>query len=127
MKLDYKKTFLIGFGFFASSLAWSIYNSFVPLMLEERFLASTAIIGFIMTIDNIFGVIFQPLFGQLSDRTRTRFGRRMPYIMLGIPTCAAAFIFIPRMPTLFAMMAVIIAFNLIMSFWRSPVVALMPD
>ena len=46
MKLDYKKTFLIGFGFFASSLAWSIYNSFVPLMLEERFLASTAIIGF---------------------------------------------------------------------------------
>lgn len=127
MRLNYKKTFLIGFGFFASSLAWSIYNSFVPLMLEERFLASTAVIGFIMTIDNIFGVIFQPLFGQFSDRTRTRFGKRMPYIITGIPTCALAFIFIPRMQTLFAMMAVIIFFNLIMSFWRSPVVALMPD
>lgn len=96
-------------------------------MLEERFLASTALIGFIMTIDNIFGVIFQPLFGQFSDRTRTRFGKRMPYIITGIPTCALAFIFIPRMQTLFAMMAVIIFFNLIMSFWRSPVVALMPD
>lgn len=127
MRLNYKKTFLIGFGFFASSLAWSIYNSFVPLMLEERFLASTALIGFIMTIDNIFGVVFQPLFGQFSDRTRTRFGKRMPYIITGIPTCALAFIFIPRMQTLFAMMAVIIFFNLIMSFWRSPVVALMPD
>ena len=127
MRLNYKKTFLIGFGFFASSLAWSLYNSFVPLILEERFLASTAIIGFIMTIDNIFGAIFQPLFGQLSDQTRTRFGKRMPYIMLGIPACAATFIFISRMQTLFAMMAVIIIFNLIMSFWRSPVVALMPD
>ena len=127
MRLNYKKTFLIGFGFFASSLAWSIYNSFVPLMLEERFLASTTIIGFIMTIDNIFGVVFQPLFGQLSDRTHSRFGKRMPYIMFGIPTCAAAFIFIPRMQALAGMMTVIILFNLIMSFWRSPVVALMPD
>ncbi len=127
IKLNYKRTFLIGFGFFASSLAWSIYNSFVPLMLEKRFVATTAIIGFIMTIDNIFGVVFQPLFGQLSDRTHTRFGKRMPYIMAGIPICASAFIFIPQAQTLWLMMAVIILFNLVMSFWRAPVVALMPD
>lgn len=126
-RLNYKRTFLIGFGFFASALAWSIYNSLVPLMLEERYIASTATIGFIMTIDNIFGVIFQPLFGQLSDRTHTRFGKRMPYIMAGIPICAIAFIFIPQARTLTAMMAIIILFNLVMSFWRSPVVALMPD
>ena len=126
MKLDYKKTFLIGFGFFASSIAWSLYNSFVPLMLKQ-FVGSTALIGLVMTIDNIFGVIFQPLFGQLSDRTRTRFGKRMPYIMVGIPVCAVAFSIIPMMPTLPLMMAVIIVFNFVMSTWRSPVVALMPD
>ena len=126
MRLDYRKTFLIGFGFFASSLAWSLYNSFVPLMLEG-YLASTAIIGTIMTIDNFFGVIFQPLIGQVSDRTHTRFGKRMPYILIGIPVCAILFALIPLMSSLMMMMAVIIGFNLIMSVWRSPVVALMPD
>lgn len=126
-KLDYRKTFLIGFGFFASSLAWSLYNTFVPVLLNQRYIQNTAIIGFIMTIDNIFGVIFQPLVGQVSDRTRTRFGKRMPYIMLGIPICAFAFLFIPRTTSLPAMMAVIIIFNLVMSLWRSPVVSLMPD
>jgi len=126
MRLDYRKTFLIGFGFFASSLAWSLYNSFVPLMLE-KYLASTAIIGTIMTIDNFFGVIFQPLIGQVSDRTHTRFGKRMPYIMIGIPVCAVLFTLIPLTNTLALMMSVIIAFNLVMSVWRSPVVALMPE
>lgn len=125
--LNYRKTFLVGFGFFASSLAWSLYNSFVPVLLKERYLESTALIGFIMTIDNMFGVIFQPLVGQLSDRTRTRFGRRMPYILVGIPICALAFFFIPRTGSLITMMSVIIVFNLVMSIWRSPVVSLMPD
>ncbi len=127
MRLDYKKTFLIGFGFFASSIAWSLYNSLVPVMLEQRFLLATTFIGIIMTIDNFFGVIFQPLVGMLSDRTHTRIGRRMPWILIGIPLCAIAFLFIPRMTTLIAMMSVIIGFNFIMSLWRSPVVALMPD
>lgn len=127
MRLDYKKTFLIGFGFFASSIAWSLYNSLVPVMLEQRFLMATTFIGIIMTIDNFFGVIFQPLVGMLSDRTHTRIGRRMPWIVIGIPLCAIAFLFIPRTTTLIAMMSVIIGFNFIMSLWRSPVVALMPD
>jgi MFS family permease len=126
IKLDVKKTLLLSFGFFASSLAWSIYNSFVPLLLAG-FLTSTTIIGFIMTIDNIFGVIFQPLFGTLSDRTHTRFGKRMPYIIVGIPVCAVAFTLIPMMNTLPSLMAVLIIFTFVMSAWRSPVVALMPD
>lgn len=126
MKLNYKQTFLIGFGFFASSIAWSMYNSFVPILLE-KYLISTALIGTVMTIDNIFGVIFQPLFGTISDKTRTRFGRRMPYILLGIPICAIAFSIIPWTSSLFSLMAVVIIFNLVMSTWRAPVVALMPD
>lgn len=126
-KLNYKNTFLIGFGFLASSLAWSLYNSFVPLILEERFLQSTALIGLIMTIDNFFGVVFQPTVGILSDKTDTKLGKRMPWIAFGLPVCALLFIFIPRMTTLAGTMAVIIAFNFIMSLWRSPVISLMPD
>ncbi|MCL2130664.1 MAG: MFS transporter [Treponema sp.] len=125
-KLDIKKTLLLSFGFFASSIAWSVYNSFVPQILEG-YLESTALIGFIMTIDNIFGVIFQPLFGRLSDKTHTRFGRRMPYIFIGLPVCAVAFTLIPRMTGLWSLMAVLIIFTFVMSAWRSPVVALMPD
>jgi len=125
-KLDVKKTLFLSFGFFASSIAWSVYNSFVPQILAT-FLTSTTLIGFIMTFDNIFGVIFQPLFGSISDKTHTRFGRRMPYIFIGLPISAVAFTLIPRMTNLTSLMTVIIIFTFVMSAWRSPVVALMPD
>jgi len=125
-KLDVKKTLLLSFGFFASSIAWSLYNSFVPQILAGL-ITSTTLIGLIMTFDNVFGVIFQPLFGGLSDRTRTRFGRRMPYIFIGLPICAVAFTMIPRVNGLLPLMAVLIIFTFVMSAWRSPVVALMPD
>ncbi|MGE5560425.1 MAG: MFS transporter [Chloroflexota bacterium] len=127
LRLDWKRTFLIGFGFLATSIAWSMYNANVPLILDRAYGLSTLTIGVIMTFDNIFAVIFQPLFGALSDRTITRWGRRMPYILIGLPLCAALFVLIPRMSTLFGMMGVIILFNFIMSTWRSPVIALMPD
>lgn len=125
-KLDYKRSFLIGFGFFASSLLWSLYNSFVPPLLEG-FIESTTIIGIIMTIDNIFGVIFQPFFGTLSDRTNTRIGKRMPYIVTIAPISALLFFLVPYMPNLGLLMLVLIVFNFTMSVWRSPMISLMPD
>ena len=127
LRLNYKQIFIIGFGFLASSLAWAIYNSQVPLILSERFLLSNTLIGTIMTIDNFFGVIFQPLIGAWSDNTRTRIGRRMPWILIGLPICAILFTLVPLQQTLMAFMAVIILFNLIMALWRSPVISLMPD
>jgi maltose/moltooligosaccharide transporter len=135
MKLDYKKTFLIGFGFFATSV-WVIYNNYVPIFLKPLTAGwhiggweiSSLAVGAIMTIDNIFGVIFQPLVGAISDRTHTKIGKRMPYILIGIPICAALFALVPLMKTmLLPLMLTIILFNLVMSTWRSPVVALMPD
>jgi Na+/melibiose symporter-like transporter len=125
--LNYPQILLIGFGFLASSLAWAIYNSQVPLILSERFFLSGTLIGTIMTIDNFFGVIFQPLIGAWSDNTRTRFGRRMPWILFGLPICALLFALIPLQQTLLTFMTFIIAFNLMMALWRSPVISLMPD
>lgn len=126
LRLNYRRTLLIGLGFFASSLLWSIYNSFVPLILQD-FISSTATVGLIMTIDNVFGVIFQPFFGARSDRTHNRFGRRMPYVLFGAPICAALFLLIPRMQVLWMLMLVVIVFNFVMSIWRAPMIALMPD
>lgn len=127
IKLNYPQTFLIGFGFLASSLAWAIYNSQVPLILSQRFLLSNTLIGAIMTIDNFFGVIFQPLIGAWSDNTQTRIGRRLPWIAFGLPICIVLFVLIPLQNVLWIFMTVIILFNLIMALWRSPVISLMPD
>ena len=84
-------------------------------------------IGVIMTFDNIFGVVFQPAFGKLSDRCHTRFGKRKPFIMIGAPISAILFVLIPHMPNIPALMACIIGFVFVMSLWRAPCVALMPD
>ena len=125
-KLDVKTTILLSFGFFGSSLVWSVYNAYVPLLLRE-FFDSSMIIGVIMSIDNFFGVVFQPLFGKLSDKTKTRFGRRLPYMFVCMPICAALFIFIPHMTTLWSFMGIVIVFTFVMSVWRTPAVSLMPD
>lgn len=131
-KLHYPHTMLTGFGFMAVQIAWIIYNAYVPLILRENSTIanlawSSTAVGVIMVIDNIFGVVFQPLFGRISDRTHTRFGKRKPFLMYGIPLCALLFIFIPRIQVLGILMLDIIVFNFLMSTWRSPVVAMMPD
>lgn len=125
-KLDVKTTILLSFGFFGSSLVWSIYNAYVPILLAG-FIDSSFWIGMVMSIDNFFGVVFQPLFGKLSDNTRTRFGRRLPYLFVCMPICAFLFIFVPYMPTLWSMMGLVILFTFTMSIWRTPAVSLMPD
>jgi len=130
MKLDYKKVLLLGFGFFGISLIWSVYNAYVPIFLREYKL-SLALVGAIMTFDNIAGVSIQPYVGFLSDRTRTRFGRRMPYLMIGAPIAALFFALIPvlhlSIPIFPLLMAVIIIMNIAMAIFRTPTVALMPD
>ncbi|MCL2293903.1 MAG: MFS transporter [Spirochaetes bacterium] len=127
-KLDIKKTLFLSFGFFASMILWSVYNAFVPRILDEYFGISFFLIGVIMSIDNFFGVVFQPLFGKLSDRTRTRFGRRMPFLLIGIPVSVLLFVFIPHMTyQLWSFMAVVIIFTFMMGVWRTPAVSLMPD
>ena len=127
MKLNYKQTMLIGLGFFTVSIVWGIYNIAMPIYLDDLGLSGLAV-GAVMTIDNIFAVIFLPIFGALSDRTNTRYGRRMPYLLVGIPLSALAFILIPvlRM-SLLPMMITVIAMNFFMSIYRAPTVALMPD
>lgn len=127
MKLDYKKTMIIGLGFFTVSIVWGIYNVAMPLYLKDLGLSGVAV-GSVMTIDNIFALIFLPIFGALSDRTSNRYGRRMPYLLVGIPLSAVAFFIIPfAKHTLLLLMVTVIAMNFFMSIYRAPTVALMPD
>jgi len=125
-KLNYKKTFILGFGFFAISITWSVYNAFMPLLLGN-YLKSAALIGFIMTIDNYLALFIQPTVGFYSDKINTRFGRRMPFIMIGMPLAALFMFLIPNTSTLFSLIFALLFMNLSMSIYRSPVIALMPD
>ena len=70
-KLDYKKTFILGFGFFAISITWSVYNAFMPLLLRT-YLDDAVLIGFIMTIDNYLALFIQPTVGFYSDKTKNQ-------------------------------------------------------
>ena len=124
MKLDYKKTLFLASSF--RQYNWPIYNNYVPIMLET-YIKSGTFIGAIMTIDNVFAVVFQPLFGALSDRTNTRFGRRMPFLLVGVPLAAIFCSLIPWSNSLFTLMLFIIIMNFSMSIYRAPTVALMPD
>ena len=156
-KLNYKRTFLIGFAFFGILLLWQVYDLWCPTFLSEMFAkafypeyetlrqvnTAEAIqqcgdiikkvqypVGIMMAIDNIAALILMPIFGHLSDKTNTKIGKRMPYILVGTFVCAVAFPFIPvlfhfnQLAGVIIMMAVVVLFAMM---YRNPAVALMPD
>lgn len=126
-RLNYGKTFLLGFGFFGVSVIWGVYNAFVPIFLADKFGLSPAWIGFFMTLDNIAALFIQPPVGAWSDRIRTKWGRRIPFILIGAPITALAFGFIPLVSILPLFVACTGTTLLSAALWRTPVVALMPD
>ncbi|MEW6227215.1 MAG: MFS transporter [Bacillota bacterium] len=131
MRLNYGRTFVLGLGFLGITLSWSIYNSYVPIFLSELLKDAayrTTLVGLIMTFDNIAAITLQPYFGALSDRTWTRVGRRMPFLLVGVPAAAVFFALIPfARIALAAMIPIIIVMNVAMAAFRAPTVALMPD
>lgn len=138
-RFSYRRTLLLGFGFFGISVLWGIYNAQVPIFLQagrEDFAAEVAgygfsatQTGFIMSLDNLAALFILPYIGALSDRTRTRIGRRMPYIVIGAPLAALAFGSIPLLAggPLPLFMGAVFCTLLAMDLFRTPVIALMPD
>lgn len=78
MKLNTKRTVLIGFGFMSILAFWQFYDQVIPYILEENFGISTFITNMIMAADNVLALFMLPLFGALSDKTRTPLGKRTP-------------------------------------------------
>ncbi len=128
MKGYYITTLLIGLGFFTMGLMDPLYDTYIPIFLG-RYIASNAIIGAIMTIDNAFAIFLIPIFSAISDRTRTRIGRRMPFIITLLPLSAFSFGLIPfsALNSLVLLIILIFALNVFKQAARGPVVALMPD
>src|SRR5690554_6847852 len=130
MKLNYRRTFFIGLAFLSISAFWQLYDSIVPLILKNTFKMDEVLTGAIMAIDNVLALFLLPLFGALSDRVDTRFGKRMPFIVLGTVFAVVFMMLIPRADQAvnFPLFFVALGVTLIsMGTYRSPAVALMPD
>jgi MFS family permease len=121
-------TFLIGFGFFTMGLMDILYDTYVPIFLST-YIQKNFIIGSIMTLDNMLAVFLIPFVSLWSDNTRTRIGRRMPFIITLLPLSALFFSLIPYAAarSLGALILVVFGLNLVKQASRGPVVALMPD
>ncbi|NBI91598.1 MFS transporter [Lachnospiraceae bacterium] len=130
MKLNYKRTFFIGLAFLSISGFWQMYDSIIPLMLQNTFHLGETVTGALMAMDNVLAIFLLPLFGLLSDKTDTKIGKRMPFI-LGGTILAASFLLLlsaaDKKQNLVMFLFVLFLLLLSMGLYRSPAVALMPD
>ena len=137
MKLDNKRTVLTGLAFLSICAFWQMYNSIVPLILTNTFHLNETYSGVIMAADNILALFLLPLFGSLSDKTNTRIGKRMPYVLFGTGAAIILMNILPIIdnsysaaPSGFKTVSFVIVLGLLlvaMGTYRSPAVALMPD
>jgi len=130
MKLDILKTILLGFGFFGVSILWAIHDSYVPIFLGKDFALDASMVGTILTINTVLVFLIQPGIGSLSDRIRTRIGRRMPFILIFAPLAAIGFAILPMLvqPSMLMVFIVVLVLTIIaLAMFRTPVIALMPD
>ncbi len=128
LKGYYLITFLIGLGFFTMGLMDPLYDTYVPIFLG-KYISSMSIVGIIMTLDNVLAIFLIPYFSGLSDRTDTKIGRRMPYIISLLPLSAIFFALVPfsSLQSFWFLVACIFFLNIFKQAVRGPVVALMPD
>lgn len=137
MKLNTKRTVLVGFAFLSISAFWQMYDGIVPLILTNTFSLNETISGAIMAADNVLALFLLPIFGALSDRTDTRIGKRMPFILFGTGCAIILMNVLPLIdnsyaaaPSPFKLVSFVIVLGLLllsMGTYRSPAVALMPD
>ena len=137
MKLNTKRTVLVGLAFLSISAFWQMYDNVVPLILANNFQLDESLTGLIMAADNIFALFLLPLFGGISDKYSTKIGRRMPFILFGTAMAVILMNILPFMATAYyndkttgLLIGFVVVLGLLlvsMSTYRSPAVALMPD
>lgn len=130
MKLNYKRTFLIGLAFLSISAFWQMYDNVIPLILKNTFGLGETVTGAIMAADNVLALFLLPIFGSLSDKVNSPIGKRMPFVVCGT---ALAFVFLMILPfadntrNMVLFVAGLFILLIAMGTYRSPAVALMPD
>ena len=137
MKLNTRRTVLVGFAFLSICAFWQMYDNLVPKILTETFGIGESVSGIVMAADNVLALFLLPLFGGLSDKCSSKLGRRRPFILFGTLGAVALMMALPVLtdsyhaaPALWKLVCFIISLGLLlvaMGTYRSPAVALMPD
>ena len=137
MKLNNKRTILVGLAFLSICAFWQMYDNIVPLILTRTFHMNETLSGLIMAADNILALFLLPFFGSLSDRTNTKIGKRMPFILFGtgcaiilmnlLPLIENSYYAAPSTAKTVSFVIVLGLLLIAMGTYRSPAVALMPD
>lgn len=137
MKLNNKRTILVGLAFLSICAFWQMYDNIIPLILTNTFHLNETFSGAIMAADNVLALFLLPIFGGISDRTNTRIGKRMPFILFGTGCAVILLNLLPLLdnsytaaPSTFKLVSFVIVLGLLlvaMGVYRSPAVALMPD
>ncbi|MBR2545704.1 MAG: MFS transporter [Erysipelotrichaceae bacterium] len=137
MKLNNKRTFLVGLAFLSICAFWQMYDNVVPMILTNTFHLNETYSGFIMAVDNVLALFLLPLFGSLSDKADTKIGKRMPFILFGTGCAIILMNILPILDnsyyakaSVFKVVSFVVVLGLLliaMGTYRSPAVALMPD
>ncbi len=128
--MNYKRTIFIGISFLWITAFWQLYDNIVPLILKNTFAMEETASGFIMAADNMLAVFLLPVFGAWSDRINTRFGKRIPFIVVGTLLSVLFMMFVPIADNSRNFLFFVISLGAVllsMGLYRSPAVALMPD
>ncbi len=130
MKLNYKRTTLIGFAFMSILAFWQFYDQVIPYVLENIFNLGTLETNAIMSIDNVLAIFMLPLFGAISDKTRSPLGKRTPYILFGTLASTILMVFLGFFTdgkNFYGFIITLMLTLIVMAVYRSPAVAYMPD
>jgi MFS family permease len=120
-------TFFVALAVFAQESTWNLYDSQVPPLLREH-VGSAALVGLLMGMDNLLGIFIQPWMGNRSDHTRTSWGRRIPYLVVGMPLAALLFLVIPHAAaSLPLLVLVMFSYALVANSFKPIAEALLPD
>jgi MFS family permease len=121
-----KITFFIALTLFAQEATWNFHDNQVPVLLREH-VTSAALVGALMGMDNLLGIFIQPWIGNRSDNTRTRWGRRVPYLAVGMPLAALLFVVLPWTTSAAMLIAVMVGYALVANTMRPLAESLVPD
>ncbi len=130
MKLNYKRTLLVGFAFLSICAFWQLYDNVIPLILKNTFHMKDSLVGVVMAMDNVLALFLLPFFGKLSDKCHTKLGRRTPFILGGTAAAVILMNILPYADNHEKLLLFVIPLGLLliaMGTYRSPAVALMPD
>lgn len=125
-RFSYLSSGILGLGMFGVSLAAGIYNSYVPLFIRH-YVPSAAIIGLIVSVRTLMGVVLNMYVSARSDRTQSRFGRRLPYILIGMPITGMLFMLFPWQIGAAFLIVVDLIYAVASNIFYAPTIALMPD